>query len=155
MTEVGTGVTEAGTETECPLTPPSLQMRVGGGRSPTFSTTDPTLATNTSRWRSFPCLFNHRPHPRYKSESVGLFLFFFNHRPHPRYKSESVGLFLLQYDHTDPTLATNTSRWGRSLLLQPDPTLAGEQRRGQGKELRVGARDAGQGLRYVRVSSPR
>ena len=42
-----------------------------------------------------------------------------NDGPHPRYKSESVGLFLLQYDHTDPTLTTNASRWGCSLPFWP------------------------------------
>ena len=40
------------------------------------------------------------------------------HRPHPRYKRELVGLFLtlrhdgMQIRLTDPTLATNASRWG-------------------------------------------
>jgi hypothetical protein len=75
-----------------------------------FSTTEPTLATNTSQW-AVSFFFQQWAHPRYKRELVGRYSFFFNNGSHPCYKHESVGRYLSIFLPADPTLATNASQW--------------------------------------------
>ena len=80
---------------------------------------DPTLSTKVSWWGCFFSNTTTLTPPSLQMQVGGVVPYLFDHRPHPCYKSKSVGLFLLQYDHTDPTLATNTSQWGHSLPFRP------------------------------------
>ena len=76
---------------------------------------DPTLATKVSQWGCFFSNTTTLTPPSPQTQVSGVVPYFFDHRPHPHYKSELVGLFLLQCGHTDPTFVIIMSQWGRSL----------------------------------------